>query len=144
MPGATDSRHDLQAMAIEYQIEGGVLLLRGVTLGHAFLRDALASARAHPESRPGMPLLLDLRGDPTNAHYEDIRWRLHILEEMRQQLGPRWAVLTGPGPGGEGVSRMVAAFSEAGGLDVRIFGEKDEALRWLTEEQAPSLRRALS
>jgi len=62
---------------------------------------------------------------------------------MREQFGPRWAFLTGTGPVTVGVGRMFAVFSEAEGLDVGMFADEDEALRWLTEARPePRLRPA--
>jgi hypothetical protein len=52
---------------------------------------------------------------------------------MQEQFGPRWAFLTGIGPVTVGVGKMFAVFSEAEGLEVGMFAEKDEALRWLAE-----------
>lgn len=121
-------------MALEYHVEEGVLVIRTTSVGHAFLRDALSSVSSDPRFTPRMPILVDMRGDPANAHYEDIRWRVRILEEMRQQLGARWALVTGPGPQGTGLHRMRAALLEGGILEVGLFEGKDEALRWLTEK----------
>ena len=121
---------------VTYEIEGGALILRVATGGYPLLRDALLSAGRDPASRPKMPLLLDLRGEPVNVHYEDVRWRMEILREMRQQFGPRWALVTGTGPVRAGVGRMFAVFSEIEGLDVGLFADKAEALQWLGEPGA--------
>jgi hypothetical protein len=134
MAGVALPRHARVAMALEYEIEGGVLILRTVSVGHSFLRDALSAAGRDARSRSKMPLVLDLRGELANAHYEDIRWRVHILAEMRQQFGPRWALVTEAGAVRPGVSRMVEALSEPDGLEVGLFSDRQEALRWLTEK----------
>lgn len=118
---------------VRYEIEDGVLILRVAAGGYPLLRDALLCARCDPASRPMMPLLLDLRGEPVNVHYEDVRWRMEILREMRQQFGPRWAFVTGTGTVRSGVGRMFAVFSEVEGLEVGHFADKAEALQWLTE-----------
>jgi hypothetical protein len=121
-------------VALEHEIDGGVVILRAARVGHAFLRDALGAVRSDPAFRPGMPLLFDLRGDPADAHYDDIRWRKMILGEMRQQLGPRWAIVTGTES--EGVRRMLASLLESKGLDARLFADKTAAIRWLQEAEA--------
>ena len=123
-------------MAIEYEIEDGVLILRVAAGGYAYLRDALRAARNDTSARPLMPLLMDLRGEPPSVRYEDVRWRVEILAEMRQQFGPRWAFVTGTGPVRTGVGRMFAVFSEIEGLDVGLFADKATALRWLGEAGA--------
>ena len=65
--------------------------------------------------------------------YEDIRYRVEILSEMRAQLGPRWTILTGTGPVGVGVGvgRMFAVFSEIEGLEAGVFAGEAPALTWL-------------
>jgi hypothetical protein len=83
-----------------------------------------------------MPLLLDLRSEPVDVHYEDVRWRVEILAEMREHFGPRWAFVTGTGPVRTGVGRMFAVFSEIEGLDVGAFADKAAALHWLREPGA--------
>ena len=66
--------------------------------------------------------------------HEDVRWRVQILTEMRQRLGPRWAILTGTGPVRVGVGRMYAVFSEIEGLEVGLFADEDAALTWLRRQ----------
>ena len=130
-------------MAVRYQIEKGVVILSLATEGFAYLRDALRAAAHDPAAYPKMPLLIDLRYEPVGARYDDIHWRVRILAEMREQFGPRWAFLTGTGPVTVGVGKMFAVFSEAEGLEVGMFADEDEALRWLTEARPePQLRPA--
>ena len=121
-------------MAVQYEIEDGVLVLRLVAEGFSYLRSALVAAKGDPAWRRGMPLLLDLRGESFEARYEDVRWRTDILAQMREQFGPRWAFLTDPGATHRGIARMFAVFSEERGLNVGLFGDKDEAFRWLRED----------
>jgi hypothetical protein len=52
---------------------------------------------------------------------------------MRKQFGPRWAFLADVDPTRTWIARMFAIFSEVRGLNVGLFTEKDEALRWLRE-----------
>jgi hypothetical protein len=120
-------------MAICYHIETGVVILSQASEGYAYLRDAVHAAAHDPAAYPKMPLLIDVQCEPIRVRYDDILWRVQILAEMREQFGPRWAFLTGTGPVSVGVGRMFAVFSEAEGLEVGMFAEKDEALQWLTE-----------
>jgi hypothetical protein len=120
-------------MAVCYQIEKGVVILSLATEGFTYLRDALHAAAHDPAACRKMPLLIDLRCEPITVRYDDIHWRAQILATMREQFGPRWAFLTGTGPVSVGVGRMFAVFSEAEGLEVGMFADKDEALRWLTD-----------
>ena len=120
-------------MAIQYRIEDGVVILRLAEEGFDRLRSALRAAGTDPACRPGMPLLLDLRGEPSDVRYEDVLWRMTILGEMREQFGPRWALLTDPAPEREGIGRMFTVFSRVEGLEVGLFVDKDDAFRWLWE-----------
>jgi hypothetical protein len=122
-------------MAIQYEIEDGVLMLRLAAEGFSHLRSALRAAAGDAAARPTMPLLLDLRGEPPTARYEDIRWRTEILAEMREQFGPRWAFLIDPDPARNGIGQMFAVFSRVHGLDVGLFTDKRSAFRWLWEAE---------
>jgi hypothetical protein len=120
-------------VAIQYEIVDGVLILRVAEEGFAFLRDGLHAAAHEPAARPRMPILLDLRTAPAIHRYEDVRWRVQTLVEMRERFGPRWAFLTGPGPVRIGVGKMFEVFSRIEGVDVGVFAERDTALKWLRE-----------
>ena len=97
------------------------------------LRHVLRAATADPAARPNMPLLIDVRREPA-FHYEDARWRLLIVSEMRQMFGSRWGILTGPGSAPRGARLMFAAFSELEGLEVGLFADKGDALAWLRQQ----------
>jgi hypothetical protein len=120
-------------MAVRYQIEKGVVVLSLATEGFAYLRDALHAAARDPAAYLKMPLLIDLQCEPVGVRYDDIHWRMQILASMQEQFGPRWAFVTGTGPVTVGVGKMFAVFSEAEGLEVGMFADKDEAIRWLTD-----------
>jgi hypothetical protein len=120
-------------MAVRYQIEKGVVVLSLATEGFAYLRDALHAAARDSAAYLKMPLLIDLQCEPVGVRYDDIHWRMQILASMQEQFGPRWAFVTGTGPVTVGVGKMFAVFSEAEGLEVGMFADKDEAIRWLTD-----------
>ncbi len=124
-------------MAIQYEIENGVLILRVATHGFDSLRGALHAATESPAAPSRMPLLVDARGEVSGVRYEDALWRAQILALMRQQLGPRWAILTGTGPVRVGVGRMFTVFSRVEGLEVGMFADKAAALKWLRAPIAP-------
>ena len=121
-------------MAIRYQIEGGVLVLRVAPEGFAELRSALRAAAQDPAARPKMPLLVDVRTEVPGVRYEDIRCRVDILSQMRERFGPRWGILTGTESVPVGVVRMFKVFSEIEGLEVGLFADEDVALTWLREQ----------
>jgi hypothetical protein len=120
-------------MAVCYQIEKGVVILSLATEGFASLRDALHAVAHDPAAYRKMPLLIDLQCEPVGVRYDDIHWRVQILAEMREQFGPRWAFLTGTEPASVGVGKMFAVFSEVEGLEVGMFADKGDAMRWLTD-----------
>ena len=111
-----------------------MLVLEVAPEGFAELRGALRAAAADPGARPQLPLLIDVRTEVPGVRYEDIQHRVQILSEMRAQLGPRWAILTGTGPVRVGVGRMFAVFSEIEGLEVGVFADEAPALTWLGEQ----------
>jgi hypothetical protein len=119
-------------VSIGYEIEGQVVVLSVAVDGFPLLRDALEAAAADPRARPKMPVLLDVRNEPVRVHYDDVRWRTLILSQARQHFGPRWAVLSGPGPVPLAVGRMFAALSEIEGLEVGLFVDREGAILWLT------------
>jgi len=119
-------------VAIQYQFEGTVLTLRVAPEGFEELRSALRAAATDTRARSGMPLLIDVRCEVAGIRYEDIRYRVEILAEMRQMFGPRWAIVTGTQVAPVGVGRMFAVFSEIEGLEVGLFADKGEAIDWLT------------
>jgi hypothetical protein len=111
-----------------------VLVLELAPEGFTELRGALHAAAADPASRPKMPLLIDVRTEVPGVRYEDVQHRVAILTQMREQFGPRWAILTGPGPPRVGVGRMYAVFLEIEGVEVGAFAEEAEALTWLRKQ----------
>jgi hypothetical protein len=118
-------------VAVQYEIEKGVVVLRLAPEGFFHLSTALRAAAKDQGSRTGMPLLLDLRGEPPRVHYGDMHRRTEILAQMREQFGPRWAFLVDLDPARPCIARMFATFSEVRGLNLGLFSDKDEALRWL-------------
>jgi hypothetical protein len=120
-------------VAIQYAIEDGVLVLWAAPEGFAYLRDALHAAHSDPAARLKMPLLIDARSEPDGIRYEDVHSRVLILAQMRERFGHRWAILTGMESVRVGVGKMFRAFSEAEGLDIGMFADKDEALHWLKQ-----------
>jgi hypothetical protein len=120
-------------MALRYTIEDGVVVLSSTAGGFVMLRHVLRAAVTDPAARPNMPLLIDMRRGPA-FHYEDARWRLLILAEMREMFGSRWAILMGPGSAPGGAKAMFTAFSNLEGLDVGLFADKEVALTWLRRQ----------
>jgi hypothetical protein len=120
-------------MAVCYQIENGVVIFSLAAEGYAYLRDALHAVARDPAAYRKMPLLIDVRCEPIRVRYDDVHSRVQILADMREQFGSRWALLTGTEPASVGVGKMFAVFSEAEGLDVGMFADKDEAIQWLTD-----------
>ena len=123
-------------MAIQYEIEDGVVILRATADGFTHLRAALDAVNTDPAARPRMPLLFDLRGEPPAVRYKDIRSRMQILTEMRQQFGGRWAFLVDPGPLRAGIAQMIAALAGQLNLDIESFNDSKRAMGWLTGTDA--------
>jgi hypothetical protein len=110
-----------------------VLVLDEGSAGSSELRDALRAAASDPAWTSRTPLLIDLRAEVAGSRCEDVRVRIQVLSEMRQRFGSRWAILSGTHNVPASVARMFAALSEIESLDVGLFADEDEAIRWLTE-----------
>ena len=121
-------------MAIAYEIEDNVLILKSAPEGFPVLRRALDAAATHPDARPKMPLLIDVRADTAGVRYDDVPSRVALLGQMRETLGARWAILMSADRSRPGILNMFAMFTEMEGLESGMFLDKDEAMKWLREQ----------
>lgn len=118
-------------MAIEFEIEGRLVRARASKAGTEIeLADAMARATSTPAFVPGAVVLIDVRRideTPTSS----------MLSETGRFFGREGAkhfsrvALVASGPMQFGLSRMFGAFTEHGGLEVRVFDDEEKALLWL-------------
>jgi len=123
-------------MAVTWEYRGELLVVTetGVMtneeLERAFVREALADARA----RPAMRVVWDARGSLAPLSGRDIEWRVDLLTSLGAHgLVSRLALLVRGGKSqtaglGRGMAKEVLP------LQFNAFSEESEALAWLNEQ----------
>lgn len=108
------------------------VLVRGAVESHRELA-AYGELFAHPDHRPGMPILIDERErDPAPSGHA-IRELAHFLEERLDRLGPARIARVTHGDLAYGVARMFGLLLEPLPVEVRVFHSIEEAQAWLEE-----------
>ena len=121
-------------MAVTWEIRGLVLI---VTLVGDYAFDepvrAVTEALADAQFRPGTSLLVDARLSHTRRSSEEFRTRAKWVASLASKgLSSRCAIVVAPEPHQIGMARMVATHHEIQGLEMSIFNDLEEALRWLS------------
>ena len=121
-------------MAVTWEIRGLVLI---VTLVGDYGFDepikAVAEALADAQFRPGTSLLVDARLSRARRTSEEFRTRATWVASLGSKgLSSRCAIMIAPEPHQIGMARMVATHHELQGLEMSIFNDLEEALRWLS------------
>src|SRR5262245_47121952 len=117
-------------MPVTWEIRGDRLRL--VVAGERTFEDlerVLPEILASPLLRPGLSVLVDVRGARSNPSAEEIRDRATRMAPFLAQgaFAPRCAIVTGPDPHRYGVNRSLAAVAAGVGVKVGVFQEIDEA-----------------
>jgi hypothetical protein len=85
----------------------------------------------HPDFRPGLNGITDLRGAETFPPYTDVIRIAQYLVRNRDRIGrSRTAVLVSSDVS-FGTTRMFQTYSDDSSIETHIFHELDEARRWL-------------
>ena len=116
---AIDTERNLVTLALRGQMSGQEVML------------AVRNVWAHPDFRPEMLSLIDLRELQAVAETADIVKIAHFFK--RQSQGVQWgkvavvvsAVLS------YGSTRMFGAYADSTGIELGVFYELDEAMSWL-------------
>ncbi len=95
------------------------------------VRQLMDDALADPICSPRPNLLVDMRGSTSFAKLsaEGVRRGAAIFAERHEELGARFAVVTAT-PVQYGLMRMDEATADFGDLEIQIFGDIEEAMRW--------------
>ena len=118
-------------MSIRHEIRRSVLwIVVDGEYDDAELRAARERAFADPAFREGMPALIDSRKTLANPTRTRVQERADLLASLRTRSGPRCAFVVGD-PLHFGLARMLAAFSEQSGLEIRVFEDPARAETWL-------------
>jgi len=122
-------------MPVTWEIRSQVLIVTLVG-DYSFDEPVLAVNEAIADSgcQTGTSLLIDARFSKTSRSSEDFRERAKWLASLQDKgLSSRCAVVIGPEPHQFGMARMAATHHGLQGLDMEIFTDMGEALRWLSK-----------
>ena len=127
-------------MPVTWEIRGQVLI---VTLAgdYGFEEPVRAVQEAIADSafQRGTSLLVDSRLSKTSRSSEEFRERARWLASLRDKgLSSRCAVVIGPEAHQFGMARMAATHHDLQGLELEIFTDLDEAVRWLSDYPDPT------
>jgi hypothetical protein len=122
-------------MPVTWEIRNSILL---VTLAGDYGFDepmsAVAQAMADPGFRKGTPLLIDARLSTSRRSSEDFRQRsLWMASLQAKGLASRCAVVINGQLHQLGMARMAATHLDLRGMELEIFTDLNEAVRWLSE-----------
>jgi hypothetical protein len=102
--------------------------------GHTSTDEIVAGLRNlmdHPDFRPGLKGIADLRNSQLDTFSADVREIANLIIEYQDKIGPsRTAVLVSKDVT-FGMARVFQAFSEQSSIETAIFRNKEEALQWL-------------
>jgi hypothetical protein len=122
-------------MPVSCEIRGSILVVTLVG-DYSFEEpvQAVMSAIADPDFHAGTSLLIDSRLSKTSRNSEDFRERARWMGTLRDHgLSSRFAIVISPKPHQFGMARMAATHLDLKGLELEIFTDMDEALRWLSK-----------
>jgi len=100
------------------------------------LLKSFASILAHPDYRPGMKSLTDMREVAHFATSGDIRQIVHFMEGCQDQISGGRAALVVSTDVSFGMARMLQIMSQHLPIEICVFRDLEEACTWL-DIQAP-------
>lgn len=125
-------------MPVTWEIRGRVLI---VNLVGEYTFDepvqAVMKALADTYFKAGTSLLVDTRLSRAKRSSEDFRQRaLWVASLQSSGISARCAIVIAPELHQFGVARMAATHHEIQGLEMTIFSDREEAFRWLSNENS--------
>ena len=123
MPG----RYSFESRVLRLSFEGETSLVA--------LEALLDRALSSPTCPPKPFVLSDLRRSTSVGRLpgSEMREAVRLFAERHERLGGKFAAVTQAGLQ-FGVMRMASAYSEAAGLELRVFETEEPALEWLLAE----------
>ena len=129
-------------MPFAYRIDtaaGRIFLEGSGWLTQAERLDTLRALYKDPAFQPEFPTLCDFSEASSVPTLQELRQIVDFIEQHDALLGigmkRRLAVVTSK-PSTFGVARQFGTLAESGPLIVRVFSTRDEAMAWLSQEQA--------
>ena len=124
-------------MPVTWEIRGSVLIVTLIDECGEEPANAIVAAMADPRFQPGTSVLLDVRLCSDSPTSDQIRPRARWLATLQSKgLSSRFAMVSGPRAHEFGLARMCATHLELQGLELEIFTEFDDAMRWLANAGA--------
>ena len=92
----------------------------------------------HPDFRPGLNGITDLRKSEMDTFTEDAQRVADFFIKHREQVGSSRTAIVLAGFVAYGMTRMFQAFADDSSVETQIFQDMDEALEWIEsgEEQS--------
>lgn len=93
--------------------------------------DGLKSIMNHPDFKPGLNGIADLRNSDMEVFSADVKRIANLLIEYRNKIGPSKTAVVVSKDVTFGMTRVFQVFAEQSSIETAIFRDRDEALQWL-------------
>jgi len=121
-------------MPITFTVSAEDNLIRTVAVGKIRFDDIVSYVKeqmSHPDIRPGMHELVDMREATLDLSYDKMRQLVESIEPFNEQVGEARCALVSNRDISFGFARMYEMMAEQTGVETRAFREIDPALEWL-------------
>jgi hypothetical protein len=121
-------------MPITFTVSAEENLIRTVAEGRIELDDILQYVKAqmnHPEIRPGMHELVDMRTATLDLDYHKMQRLVGSIEPFNEKVGQGRCALVSDKDVSFGFARMYEMMAEQTGVETKAFREIESALEWL-------------
>ena len=85
----------------------------------------------HPDFRPGLNGITDLRKSEMDTFTEDVQRVAEFFIRHREQVGASRTAIVLSGFVTYGMTRMFQAFADDSSVETQIFQDMDEAIEWI-------------
>lgn len=121
-------------MPVECRIDAEAGIIHTILSGEVGASDIIEAIEAlfrHPDYRPGMIGLADLRSYTWRAETSDIKRIAQFMIANGDTIGRSRTAIVVSDDYSYGMSRMYEAFADASPIEVDVFRDMDEAVAWL-------------
>ena len=93
--------------------------------------EGLRNIMNHPDFRPGLNGIADLRNSDLNTFSADVKRIAELLVEYRDKTGPSRTAVLVSNDVTFGMTRVFQVFAEQSSVETAIFRDMEEAVQWL-------------
>ena len=97
--------------------------------------DGLKGILTHPDFRPGLNGIADLRNSNLHSFSADVKRIANLLIEYAGKIGPSKTAILVSTNVTFGMTRMFQTFAEKSSIQTEIFQDLKDALQWLGADQ---------